>query len=338
MSLDIAATAEHLPLHTLQISQGIHLETGENGLHGLRSLCDAFVTETASLGRGWLSDTPTRRIVAAKKITRVLLNQPIPSSIVDVNLSGKEKAAIKQVNELSDVLKGFGIDVSQIDIEEAFVIKELAEAVESLNLMIETANPLNVDSEEHVLNTADALANWMDMFIKLHQRFELDDEQVHELFHHLFQQGKIQKLLAGSRLEHSFTSGLFGELSAYLHLYHDKQGQGTFTVPRKMLGSGTAIDLIWEHEAGPNYGIEYYEVKSDAHIAEPTMIDVLNDEEFLAYVDEIKSQYAHNEKEVRRRLRSVSRIRDFALEARDRNPSASFYSMRVPSLARKDTI
>lgn len=333
MSFEVHS-AHELPMHALRASED--LPAGPYGVREISTLCDAFVLDTAAAHRGGMSPEVKTRINASRRIAAAILAQE--GLTPDTAITGREKAALKQASKVADTLRSFGIDVSNISIDEAFIIKELAEAVESLNQMIESADPLQTSSEEHVLNTANSLANWMDMFIKLHQRFDLDDDQVYDLFRHLFQEGRIHRLMAGNRLEKVFTAGLYGELSAYLHLYSEKQGSGTFTVPSKMYGGGTAVDLIWEDEGGPDEGIEYYEIKSDPHVDQPTMIDVSNDDEYLSYIGEIRALYGNNENEVRRRLRSVNRIRSLCNEVRSRNPSAKFYSVRVPSLARKDTI
>ena len=331
MSFDVQSTQE-LPMHTLRTSTSF--SDGEDpAVSVISNLADAITHDMLMPRRGDYSDQLHARFKAADVVSRAILTERPPDDAP--HISGKERAAMKQYEHAKQVLSRFGIDLTHIGIDEAFVIKEFAEAIDATNKMIDTTEPQSSDSEQNVLLTADAIANWMDMFIKLHQRFNLRNDEVVKLFDHLFATGKIRRLLSGCGLDGIFIPGVYGELTAYLYLYESKEGCGKFTVPRHASDSASAIDLIWEADEGPQNGIEYFDVKSDSGVEQPVFVNVSNPVEYDDYCTSIQETYASRPDACRARLRSADRMRSFAQQATTRNPAATCYSLRVPSLKQR---
>lgn len=337
MALEGGILNPTIPLAPFRTAEGLPKEGPDSiqqNLRNLAHLCTATVEDLSAQMGPKIGDALSERIKNAMFITRQLARPDRDHLLYDQEegLSGMDKADRRKLHESRELLKAHGINIDEVGIDEAFVIRELSEAVKTTLEMLESVDPKAPRNERTVELTAEALADWMDMFIKLHDRFDLSNQQVIGLFKNIFKQEKFRRLIAGNRQE-SFILGLYGELTGYLHVHDLKGGKGSFSVPRKQSGGDSAVDLVWESEDGPLDGIEYFDVKSDQTVNEPVLVDVMNPDEYAAYMQELQD-YLHPS-HIAHRTRSASRLQSFGQEAQRRNPAARFYSLRVPSLVKK---
>jgi hypothetical protein len=211
----------------------------ESGNQNLEAFCDFIVDDFANAGEGILPGDKLEDFKKDLKLVKTLYSK------------NQKKMSKNKYETAIQTLSTEGIDPEQIDVDELVTIKELYEAMIATYDYLEFLDPAierGKEEQDHsYLNEkaekgAKANIAFGDFFIKMHQRFDLDDEAMDSLYKRIFGNYELRRDFGSKAADH-FPTGVYAFLHAYLYLNRSKDENGKFTVPTVDEDRKHSIDL-----------------------------------------------------------------------------------------------
>ncbi|NMC35652.1 hypothetical protein GYA49_01265 [Candidatus Beckwithbacteria bacterium] len=322
----VAETAFTLPAFQTATSAGHSPETAM--LHRqVSNLCDAVLAGLNNLPLHRGVDKLSQNI----ELCRALMNPPKEKNISSLPTKQRiaEERRTKKYTQARVTLQRQGLNPEEISHNELLIIVELSEAITSTYRLCEAVDPkLEREGGRQEISTenlgAKANIEFADFFIKIHQQFDLGQDELEGLFVNIFKNYDLKKAYQGRAME-NFPIGILAALRAYLYLYEQKKGQGTFKLPTVEQDTLHAVDLIWEDEEGK---IECYEIKSNPVTDEVELFNITAPEgagKFQALLHKFRNPQA-----IKSRKSALERIQNYISQLVREGRQAEGFALMVP--------
>jgi len=246
----------------------------------------------------------------------------------------KKRAGERIPKKKSKVLEGKGVAPDKISEDETFVASELLDALYFTFDFIDKTDPKAAREREagqdieYVTVATKANIEFADFFLKVHQRFNLKDENLYGLFYLLFEKAGITRELEARGLNH-FPGGVLAVVHAYLHL-SSRLPDWNLRVPEVRLDRDHSVDLIAESKDKSE--IRYFEIKGRKDTKE-VQVSEITDEEKRDEVREKIVLKTKNTKDLQVLERSLYKLFDFTRSQIRKGKRARAFWVEVPSTA-----
>lgn len=235
------------------------------------------------------------------------------------------------------ILEKRGFSMDEISEDETFVASELLDALYFTFDYIDRTDPKKAREKEstqdfkYVTVATKANIEFADFFIKLHQRFNLKDENLYGLFDLLFEKAGITRELEAKGLDH-FPGGVLAVLRAYLHL-NSQLPNWQLKVPRVELDRDHAVDLVAELKKGEEIvETRYFEIKGRRETKDVEVAEITEEEK----KDEVRKKIVlktKNVEDLQILERSLYKLYEFTRLQIQRGNKAKAFWVEVPSTA-----
>lgn len=232
----------------------------------------------------------------------------------------------------SEELEAKGLSIDKVSEDETFIASELLDALHSTFVYIDKTDPKATREKTgqqdlgYVNVATKANIEFADFFIKVHQRFNLKDEDLYNLFDLLFEKAGITQELEAKGLDH-FPGGVLAAVRAYLHL-SSQLPDWQLRVPEVELDRDHSVDLIAESKDKKE--TRYFEIKGRRDTKEVEVTEITEEQKMERLRENIILNTS-NDKDRNVKLISLYKLFDFTRSQIKGGNKAKAFWVEVPS-------